>query len=152
MKRFFIAIMVFALCVNAWSVTPRDIFNELKSDPEAHYVVIGKQMLGFLGDFEGRHLQGFLEQIDSVCVLSLEECGAETTARFDSLVAQMDTSVYTKMLNTSDDGERVTIYARQDGNVIYELPMVARTSDGAQLIVVYGRIDPENVAKLVQLM
>lgn len=152
MKKTIMATLSLMLCLQAWCATPRDIIAQLRDNPQAHYMVIGKQMVGMLGAVGNEFHKEFLQQIDSVCVLSLDECDEATLLLFDQQVAQLDSTLYQPMLSTTEDGEDITIRALMHDGVVVELPMVVRDDESAQLVVVYGRIDPADVQKFTDLM
>lgn len=152
MKKAILSTLSLMLCLQAWCATPKEIVAQLRDNPCAHYMVLGKQMVGMLGAVGNEFHQEFLQQIDSVCVLSLDECDEATLQLFDQHVAQLDSTVYQPMLDTTEDGEHITISAKMQGDIVTELPMVVRDDESAQLVVVYGRINPADVNKFVDLM
>lgn len=93
---------------------------------------------------EKMQLGAVVNGIDSVKILTLEDCNASIKKKFANKNINWDKYGYESVLTSKEDGENVEIFGKKDGDVFKEIVIrVVSGDDDNVLLQVFGKIDPK---------
>lgn len=129
-----------------------DIFNEYKNAKKAEYVHIPKLLLkaARMMNSDDSDASKVLSKINSVTVLSFDECKKSIRKDLTEKVNNLGSNGYEELMRVKDDGEKVTIYTKGDGDNIKELVIFTGGDDDTALIKITGNILKEDIDELVK--
>lgn len=137
-----------AFAARAESAT--DIFNEFSTAPNAEYVNVNPFMMSlgrmFMGDDPD---SAIIKKIKSVKVLDLENCSPTVKNNFRNKIGKLSTKGYEEMIHSSENNEKVTIYAKMDKEIIHSMLIVCTGSDDCTLVEINGKFKMEDITGVV---
>lgn len=155
MKKIFILIFILALgqislTASAKGASSDDIFTEFSSEKDAEYVNVNSFMMWLGKQFAGDGADAdIVKKIKSVRVLDLEDCSPTVKNRFSKRVNDLDQKGYEEMVRVNDNGERVKILARKNGDIINRMLIVCSSNDDCALVEVNGKFTMDDITGVV---
>ena len=158
MKKAFIILCMAIAAQTACAQGVNTIINKYKSEPRAEYVHVPKLLmkLGAMGtkneadDIEDRAKLAFMKHISSITVLDLEDCSDRVRRNFTKDVGKLSLEGYETVMEATDDGEKVRMVAKKEGDLIREFLILVTDDDECALIQFKGEITQEDVDKLLK--
>lgn len=141
----------------AQKTTASQLFKTYKGKAGVEYVHIPKMLikLGYAAaknnaeDKEERQMAEIMKRIDSINVLSLEDCSAASKQSFEKDAEKLKIDGYESLIKANDEGEKVNILLRQKGDIIHEMLILAIDNDDCALVQINGKIRPEDIQQLI---
>ncbi len=151
MKKIILSIVLALATTVCTAQSVNDVINNFKSVKGVTCFNLNKSMIKLMGQGKGNirlaekmQLGDLDKDIDSVKILTLEDCNASIKKKFANKNINWDKYGYEPVLESKEDGENVEIFGKKDGDVFKEIVIrVVSKDDDNVLLQVFGKIDPK---------
>ena len=148
MKKLLVLALVAMIGATAFSRTIDEVFSAIPKADNVQEMTIDKAMLAMAG--MGGEQAKQMKDIDAVRVISIEEPSSEQLA---TIKAIMDEGVegFDVLVDADEKGEHALILTQGDDKVINKMLIIGLEKDEAAIVLIEGKIDPNNSDKLIHL-
>jgi len=151
MKKIFLSIALALATTVGMAQSVNDVIREFKSAEGATCLNLNKSMIKLMGQGkdglalpEKIKLGDLDKDVDSVRILTLEDCNANVKKKFAKMNIKWEKYGYEPVIASNEDGENVQIYAKKAGDYFKEIVIrVSSKDDESVLLQVFGKIDPK---------
>ena len=151
MKKIILSIVLALATTVCTAQSVNDVISQFKGVKGVTCLNLDKTMIKLMGQGKGNmrlpekmQLGAVVNSIDSVKILTLEDCNASIKKKFANKNINWDKYGYESVLTSKEDGENVEIFGKKDGDVFKEIVIrVVSGDDDNVLLQVFGKIDPK---------
>jgi hypothetical protein len=141
-KYFFILI---ALCCSSLSFAQNKLFDKFAEMDQVQSVYISKAMFQMMPNIEanGLNLMNMKGKVESLQILNTDnkEKANQMRQEFSGLINKQ----HEELMRVKDGKTSATFYAKQKGDLIHELIMLANTEDGFTVIQLLGNFTLQDI-------
>jgi hypothetical protein len=151
-KNIIISLLLLTVCTSASAKGDvDDIFRQFRNIDNAEYVHIPKLLLKFAQkqDKDDKECSEMLSKISSIKVLSIDKCKGSVRKDMAKRVSDLCNDGYEELIRANDDGDKVLIYTKNEGDMIKELIIFAGDDEDTALVKICGKIKQKDIDKLV---
>ena len=145
MKKYLLTLLLAIAFQGAFSQTMTDFVNEFKGVEKAEYNEIPKALLALAG--AGEEDGGFINHTDNMKMLSIP-ASKDLKEKMLKSVAKLEGNGYTKLLESSEEGETILMYCMKKGEVITEILMVDINNEECEVMALTGKFDANDVDQI----
>ena len=152
MKRYSLFLVALATMLASChtSKTYSDIINEFRNERGAEYVSVPKALLKVGTAMIPKSDAGKIARgINSVRILSLDDCSQSVKNRFLRRIANANDDGYEPFVQTNDRDEQTRVLIRTDEEYVREILIASADRDDCQIVQVTGKVLLEDVQQLV---
>ncbi|MBP1539643.1 MAG: DUF4252 domain-containing protein [Prevotella sp.] len=151
MKRILAAIVAVLLCAGCFAQSAVGIMNKYKGKKGAECVNVGSMMMGVVKLFASHddEARNMLKPFRSIHMINLDDCDAVVKREFAADAKRLKTKGYGELMRVNDNGERIVVYTRQEGDRIKEC-LVVSTGDDSFLVQIKGNATMEDVDRWIK--
>ncbi len=148
MKKYFITLLLTIAFQGAFSQTMTDFVNEFKGAEKAEYNEIPKALLALAGAASEESDGGFIAHTDNMMMLSIPTPSDDLKKNMLKSLTKLEGNGYSKLLESSDEGENIVMYCMKKGEVITEILMVSFDEKECEVLALTGKFDTKDVEEL----
>ena len=127
-------------CQLAFCQTPTDVFNQFKEKKGVEYNEIPKIMLSLVTEsMDDAATKEMMNRLQCMKMMSISNANAETRANFIAAVKKLD-GKYTKVNESSEDGETIIIYIEGTADDVKSMIMADVAEESCDFIVLEGKL------------
>lgn len=145
MKKLIVLALVAMIGASAFSKTIDEVFSAFPHAENVQEMTIDKAMLAMAMTNESQ-----MKDIDAVRVISIENPSSEQIAIVKEIMKD-GVEGFDVMVDASENGEDALILTQGDDNVINKMLIIGIEKDEAAIVLIDGKIDPNNADKMIHL-
>ena len=112
-------------------------------------MTISKSMLDMAKAMGGEQAE-LMEDIDAMRVYAIEKPSSEQL-EIVKMIEDEGIDGFDVLIDADEDGEHALIYTQGDGKLIYKMLIIASDKDEVAIVLIEGRIDPNDAEKMKNL-
>ena len=147
MKKFLVLALVAMISATGFSKTIDEVFNAFPKADNVQEVVLDKAMLD-MARMAGADQAKQMKDIDAMRIIAIENATAEQFKIAQELIKD-GVDGFDVMVDANEDGEQALILTQSDGKDINKMLIIAIDEEEVAVILMEGKIDPNNTDKLV---
>ena len=135
--------IMFAGCKTSAGQNADELFSNFSKEKNAEVVT--------LGSFLTKMAKSFVEdgkEIESIRVLSLEECSDETKKKFEKGVSNLKKDGYETLVRSNGENEDTHVMIKTKDDIIYEL-LVITTGNEPKMVSIKGKLKQSDLSALI---
>lgn len=149
MKKFFVLALVAMISATGFSRTIDEVFNAFPKADNVKDMTISKSMLDMAKAMGGEQAE-LMEDIDAMRVYAIEKPSSEQL-EIVKMIEDEGIDGFDVLIDADEDGEHALIYTQGDGKLIYKMLIIASDKDEVAIVLIEGRIDPNDAEKMKNL-
>ena len=147
MKKFLVLALVAMISATGFSKTIDEVFNAFPKADNVQEVVLDKAMLD-MARMAGADQAKQMKDIDAMRIIAIENATAEQVKIAQELIKD-GVDGFDVMVDANEDGEQALILTQSDGKDINKMLIIAIDEEEVAVVLIEGKIDPNNTDKLV---
>ncbi|MBR6489466.1 MAG: DUF4252 domain-containing protein [Muribaculaceae bacterium] len=147
MKKLLVLALVAMVSATAFSKTIDEVFNSFPKADNVQEMTLDENMLKMAMSM-GADQSGALKDVNGLRLISIEEPSDEQISIAKKLMND-GVDGFEEMVNSSEDGQDALILTQGDGDVINKMLIFAVEKESVAIVLMEGKIDPNNANKLV---
>lgn len=147
MKKFFVMAVVAMICATGFSKTIDEVFNAFPKADNVEEITLDKAMLGMA---MAANQSGKMKDIESMRVINIKNPTAEQLEITKEIIKD-GVEGFEVMVDAEEDGESALILTQGDDKVINKMFIIATEADEVVIVMLEGKINPNDTDKLMKL-
>ena len=150
MKKFLVLALVAMISATGFSKTLDEVFNAFPKADNVQEVTLDQAMLAMAKSSGGEQAKQ-MKDIDVMRVIAIENATAEQVKIAKNL---MDEGVdgFDVMVDADENGEHALILSQGDEKVISKMLIIATSKEEVAVVLIQGKIDPDNATKMANIV
>ena len=149
MKKFLVLALVAMISATGFSKTIDEVFNSFPKADNVQEVTLDKAMLAMAGNAGGEQAKQ-MKGIDAMRVIAIENATPEQVKIAKDLMNE-GVDGFDVMVDADEEGEHALILTQGDEKVISKMLIFAVEKDEVAIVLIEGKIDPNNASKMVNM-
>ena len=149
MKKFLVLALVAMISATGFSKTIDEVFNAFPKADNVQEVTLDKAMMT-MAMAAGANQSNYMKDIDAMRVIAIEEATPEQVKIAKELMNE-GVDGFDVMVDADEDGEQALILTQGDDKVISKMLIFAVEKDEVAIVLIQGKIDPNNATKMVNM-
>lgn len=149
MRKLFVLALVAMISATGFSRTIDEVFNAFPKADNVKDMTISKSMLDMAKAMGGEQAE-LMEDIDAMRVYAIEKPSSEQL-EIVKMIEDEGIDGFDVLIDADEDGEHALIYTQGDGKLIYKMLIIASDKDEVAIVLIEGRIDPNDAEKMKNL-
>lgn len=150
MRTLFISLALLAVSMVAKAQNVESIFEQFRNHENVELVDVPKELLALgLKASGNKDAQNWVDKIDHLRVLSLEEATKATKEEFQKAVEAFNWKDYDEMVKVNSEGSKVRIMTQGTDEVIKRIVIYAVEEDECAFVVIDGNIAPKDIDGII---
>lgn len=149
MKRTYIITLLFSLC-SLFTYAQDSFFDKFADMDGVTSVYISKAMLSMIPDMqtEGVNISGVASKLDNIQILSCEKPAVIAKLKKETEFINPKNG-YEELIRINDEGEKTTIYLKQDKNGKKEFVLLNNEKEEFTIIVITGNLTLQEIQGII---
>lgn len=149
MKKLLVLALVAMFSVTGFSKTLDEVLNSFPKADNIQDVTIDKSMLEMAKSMGGDKAEQ-MKDIAAMRVFAIEKPSSEQLAIFNEIMED-GVDGFDVVVDADEEDEHALILAQGDDKEIHKMLIIASTKDEAAIVLIEGKIDPNNAEKMINL-
>lgn len=149
MKKLLVLALVAMFSVTGFSKTLDEVLNSFPKADNIQDVTIDKGMLEMAKSMGGDKAEQ-MKDIAAMRVIAIEKPSSEQLAIFNEIMED-GVDGFDVVVDADEENEHALILAQGDDKEIHKMLIIASTKDEAAIVLIEGKIDPNNAEKMINL-
>lgn len=149
MKKLLVLALVAMFSVTGFSKTLDEVLNSFPKADNIQDVTIDKGMLEMAKSMGGDKAEQ-MKDIAAMRVFAIEKPSSEQLAIFNEIMED-GVDGFDVVVDADEEDEHALILAQGDDKEIHKMLIIASTKDEAAIVLIEGKIDPNNAEKMINL-
>lgn len=149
MKKFLVLALVAMISATGFSKTIDEVFNSFPKADNVQEVTLDKAMMS-MAMAAGANQAKQMKDIDAMRVIAIENATPEQVKIAKDLMNE-GIDGFDVMVDADEEGEHALILTQGDEKLISKMLIFAVEKDEVAIVLIEGKIDPENASKMVNM-
>ena len=149
MKKFLVLALVAMISATGFSKTIDEVFNSFPKADNVQEVTLDKAMMS-MAMAAGANQAKQMKDIDAMRVIAIENATPEQVKIAKDLMNE-GVDGFDVMVDADEEGEHALILTQGDEKLISKMLIFAVEKDEVAIVLIEGKIDPENASKMVNM-
>lgn len=150
MKKFLVLALVAMISATGFSKTLDEVFNAFPKADNVQEMTLDKAMLAMARN-AGAEGANQMKGIDVMRVIAIENATAEQVKIAKELMNE-GVDGFDVMVDADENGEHALILSQGDEKVISKMLIIATSKEEVAVVLIQGKIDPDNATKMVDIV
>ncbi|OWP31027.1 hypothetical protein CBG57_07715 [Prevotella nigrescens] len=151
MRTLFISLALLAVSMVAKAQNVESIFEQFRNHENVELVDVPKELLALgLKASGNKDAQKWVDKIDHLRVLSLEEATKATKKEFQKAVEAFNWKGYDEMIKVNSEGSKVRIMTQGTNEIIKRLVIYTVEDDECAFVVIDGNIASKDIDGIIE--
>lgn len=149
MKKFLVLALVAMISATGFSKTIDQVFNAFPKADNVKDMTIDKNMLEMAKAMGGEQAEQ-MKDIEAMRIYAIEKPTSEQL-EIIKMIEDEGIDGFDVLIDADEDGEHALIYTQGDEKFIYKMLIIASDKDEVAIVLIEGRIDPNDAEKMKNL-
>ncbi len=149
MKKFLVLALVAMISATGFSKTIDEVFNSFPKADNVQEVTLDKAMMS-MAMAAGANQAKQMKDIDAMRVIAIENATPEQVKIAKDLMNE-GVDGFDVMVDADENGEHALILTQGDEKLISKMLIFAVEKDEVAIVLIEGKIDPNNASKMVNM-
>lgn len=150
MKKFLVLALVTMISATGFSKTIDEVFKAFPQSDNVQDVTLDKAMLDMTRGATGEQASQ-MKDIGAMRVIAIENATPEQVKIAQELMND-GVDGFDVLVDADEDGEQVLILTQGDDKLISKMLIIAITKEEVAVVLIEGKIDPDNATKMVNMV
>lgn len=150
MKKFLVLALVAMISATGFSKTLDEVFKAFPEAENVQEMTLDKAMLAMARSAGGQQAKQ-IKDIDAMRVIAIENATSEQVAIAQGIMKE-GVDGFDVMVDACEGGENALILTQGDDKVISKMLIIAIAKEEVAVVLLEGKIDPENASKMADIV